>query len=478
MKKLVSLFCLLGLTGCGLIPDYHSPPPVIETPSVWSAAFETSATQPLPWLEELSDPQLKALIDEALLHNHDLNAAAARVAAARATARIDGASRFPQLSGGLKGSRTQRNSTSGFRLTNPRTNSFGVDFTLSWELDVWGKLQNRSKAAELDFAASEFDYRAAQLSLAAGVASAWFRLIEADQQLGLAEKKVQAYDETRAIIHDSFVEGITAALDLRLARANLASAESQRDARRIERDQAVRGLEILLGRYPDASLVAAKQLPILKQPIAAGLPGELLRRRPDLLAAERRLLATDQRFTAAWKNLLPTFSFSASGGTNAAQLVDMFNYNNLVWNILGNLTQPIFQGGRLIAEKDQADAQTIEAASLYAQTALQAYYEVETALTAERLLHTQQQALQRTSEESMEAERLAFEEYNSGLTDMITLLEAQRRSYDAQSALLQISSQRLLNRIALYLALGGNLRAQAPEPLILTTDSFFFSLFD
>ncbi len=477
MRWQILLFPILGMGGCGLIPDYRTEPPTVPVPQAWSAAFDASATEPLPWLEALADPQLRTLIEEALAANYDLQAAAARVASARAAARIAGVDRFPQLAGGIKGSRTQRNSTSGFRITNPRTNSFGVDFTLNWELDVWGKLQNRSNAAKADFAASEQDYRAARLSLAAGVASAWFMLIEAGQQLRLAEQKVDAFEQTRSIIHDGFVAGIYGALDLRLARANLTAAQSQRDARKIDLDRAKRGLEVLLGRYPNAGLIAAKRLPTLKQPIETGLPGSLLRRRPDLVAAEQRLLAADQRFTAAWKNLLPTFSFSASGGTNAAQLADMFNYNNLVWNILGNLTQPIFQGGRLLAEKELADAQTLEAVSLYAQIILQAYYEVETALTAERLLQTQQAALQHTVQESVEAERLALEEYGSGLTDLITLLEAQRRSYDAQSALLQISAQRLVNRITLYLALGGNLTGQQPQPLP-ADDSFLFGLFD
>ncbi len=478
MRSFFTFLSFFSISACGIIPDYRSEPPAILPPTAWSANFDSIvSSEPLPWLEELADPQLNALIEEALLHNYDLKAAAARVLAARAIARIDGAPRFPQLSAGVKASRAQRNSTSGFRISNPRSNSFGVDFILSWELDVWGKLQNQAEAAELDFAASEFEYRAARLSLAANVASAWFRAVEAGQQLQLAEKKVRAFSETREIIHDGFVNGIASALDLRLARANLASAESQRDARRIDLDSAVRGLEILLGRYPDAGLIAANQLPELKQQVATGLPSNLLRRRPDIVVAEKRLLAADQRFTAAWKNLLPTFSFAAGGGTNAAQLADMLNYNTLVWNILGNLTQPIFQGGRLIAQKDQADAQTMEAAADYAKTILQAYYEVETALTAERLLTTQQLALQNTVEESIEAEQLALEEYSSGITDMITLLEAQRRSYDAQSSLLQISSQRLLNRIALFLALGGDLKAEPPEP-ILVNDSFFFSLFN
>jgi len=475
MRLFLSFYCLFLLTSCGIIPDFQTSAPNIISPETWNNDHKQA--EPQAWLAEFDSPQLTKLVDEALLHNYDLKAASARVSSARAIARINGADRFPQIAAGIIGSRSQRNSTSGFSISNPRSNNFGVDFTLSWELDVWGKLQNRSEAAEHDFVTAEMNYKAARLSLAAGVASVWFRAIESKQQLELTEKKVKTFNDTRSIIQDGFTSGINSALDLHLARANVAAAESQRDANRLNLDNTVRSLEILLGRYPSSKQITTHKLPELKQRPATGLPSTLLHRRPDLLAAERHLQAADQRYTAAWKNLLPSFSFAANGGTNAGQLADILNYNTLIWNIIGNLTQPIFQGGRLIAQKDQADAQTMEAAATYAQIILQAYFEVEIALTAERLLKTQQKSLQVATKESIEAEQLALEEYSAGLIDMITLLESQRRSYDAQSALLQISSQRLINRISLHLALGGDLKNPPvqPEPI---TESFFFSLFN
>lgn len=478
MRLLFSLVSLLFLLSCGIIPDYQSPKTQFDLPQQWSNIDNLSMQPPQPWLDDFNDPRLKTLVDEALANNYDLKAAASRVFMSQAQARINGAARFPQLSAGVRGSRAQRNSTSGFNISNPRSNTFGVDFTLSWELDVWGKLQNQAQAAEQDFVASEMDYQAARLSLAAGVASAWIKVIEASQQLQLAEKKVNTFDATLAIIQDGFISGIYSALDLRLARANVSVAKSQHDARHIDFDKAVRSLEVLLGRYPDAGMITTDKLPELNTQISTGLPGSLMRRRPDIVAAEQRLLAADQRFTAAWKNLLPSFSFSASGGSNAGQLADILDYDTLIWNILGNLTQPIFQGGRLIAQKNQADAQTMEAAANYAQTILQAYYEVETTIKSESLLTFQQQALKIAAEESIEAEHLALEEYSSGLIDMITLLEAQRRSYDAQSSLLLVSSQRLLNRIALHLALGGDIKAPATVAKPSANDSFFFNLFN
>jgi len=445
------------LSGCGLIPDHKIDPLDMAIPQQWqnqSGEIESDIIHHA-WLEDFNSLELKPLIDEALLHNYDLMAAAARVEAAQALVKINGADRFPQVSAAFDGGRAQRNSTGGFSISSPISNTFGVDFTLNWELDIWGKLQNQTNAAELDFKATEADYQAARLSLAANVAKSWFNLIEARLQSHLLEKKVIAFENARQIIEDGYALGVNSALDVRLARANVASAQSQFNAQNIQLDNATRALEILLGRYPRAEIKASEKFPILNQPITTGLPIALLRRRPDLLAAEKRLAGTDQRVSQAIKSFLPSLSLAANGGTNTSHIRDVLDYEALVWNIIGNLAQPIFQGGRLIAQKAQADANNHEALANYGQVVLQAFFEVETTIKAEHLLLQQEQVLQVAAKESIEAESLALEEYTAGIVDMITLLESQRRSYDAQSALFQISNQRLLNRVNLYLALGG-----------------------
>ncbi len=458
-SKNKTLFLLLVsaalLSGCGLIPDHQIEPVKMDIPVHWQAIENSNGMVSNDWINSFSMPELTHLITEALHYNFDLKAAAARVKTAQALVRINGADRFPQFSFGFDARRSQRNSTGGFRISSPISNSFGIDFSINWELDVWGKLQNRANAAELDFKASEADYRAARFSLAANVAKSWFNLIEARQQSHLLQKKVTAFETARQIIEDGYAIGVNSALDVRLARANVASAESQLQAQKIQLDNTSRALEVLLGRYPRAEIIGADQLPRLKHAVKLGLPVALLRRRPDILAAEHRLAASDQRVSEAIKSLLPTFSLSANAGTNTGDIRDVLNYDALVWNIIGNMTQPIFQGGRLIAGKFQADAINEEALANYGQIVLQAFFEVETAIKAEQLLEKQEQALSLAVTESVEAENLALEEYNAGIVDMTTLLEAQRRSYDAQSALLQISNQRLVNRINLYLALGG-----------------------
>ncbi|MEE8428484.1 MAG: TolC family protein, partial [Gammaproteobacteria bacterium] len=279
-------------------------------------------------------------------------------------------------------------------------------------------------------------------------------------QMELAAQTARSFRNNLAIIEEGFRSGINGALEVRLARANVAGAEGRWEARKILLDETVRTLEVLLGRYPSFSLALANKLPVINRDVPPGLPSELLARRPDLKAAELRFGATDERVKQARKNLLPSIRLTVSGGTSTDEFREMLNGDFLVWNIASNLTTPIFQGGRLRAQVDVSLADQEGALADYAQIVLQAFQEVESALTAERLLVAQEIALQTAATESVEAEKLAMEQYRAGLVDIITLLETQRRSFDAQSALIETSNQRLQNRVGLYLALGGSFSEQ------------------
>jgi outer membrane protein TolC len=186
------------------------------------------------------------------------------------------------------------------------------------------------------------------------------------------------------------------------------------------------------------------------------LPSDLLHRRPDLIAAERQLAASLERVKIAKKDLLPTISLSSSTGTSSGELRDILDPDLLIWNIAGNLTQPIFQGGRLLAGIDLANANSRSALANYAQVALNAFRELESLLAAEGFLQDELSASEQAAIESVAAEELAWQQYQRGLVDIITVLESQRRAFTAQSSLLSVMNNRLANRINLYLALGGN----------------------
>ena len=221
------------------------------------------------------------------------------------------------------------------------------------------------------------------------------------------------------------------------------------------REEDLRQLEVILGRYPGAGLAAPQTLPGLPHPVPAGLPAELIARRPDLAAAERRLAALDRRVAGARRSLYPRLSLTGSAGTASNELGDLVDTDFSVWNLVGNLVQPLFQGGRLRANVDLQRARLEEAVNGFGQAALTAFLEVEHTLVAEDLLARRQVALDEAARQAEGARRLALEQYRYGLTDYIVVLESERRALLAQSEALAVRRARLDARVDLHLALGG-----------------------
>jgi outer membrane protein TolC len=219
--------------------------------------------------------------------------------------------------------------------------------------------------------------------------------------------------------------------------------------------QVVRGLEIVVGRYPRAELALAADLPGLPPPVPAGLPSELLERRPDLIAAERRVAAAFHAIQVAKAARLPRMALTASGGHSTSELLRLANVSSTFWTVFANFLAPIFDGGALKAQVDIATAEQQAALALYGQTALRAFSEVETALASEQLLADQQAYLERVLAQDSDALRLGRIRYNVGATDLLDVLQLQTRQLDSNFELIGVRADRLTNRVALHLALGG-----------------------
>ncbi|HJP29882.1 MAG TPA: TolC family protein [Candidatus Latescibacteria bacterium] len=435
-------------------------------PESWTTKRDTTPVLDR-WWTSFEDTLAVHLVREALTNNHSVQIAAANVAASQAQARIAGAARLPQASAAGSGSRNKR-SFIGFPIPgaagqtqSTTSTSFSADVAVSWELDLWGRLRAGHAATIADLQAVEADWRAARLSLVAQTLRAYFGVVEAQRQVNLAEATVQSYDLSNRQVQSRYERGLRPTLDLLLSRASLSSAESVMHQRRLQLDVAVRQLEVLVGRYPAGRLRTSTRLPGVPSPIPAGLPAELIGRRPDLAAAQRRLAASDARVAEARRNLYPRIGLTASGGRSSEELGDLLDGDFGVWNLVGNLTQPLFQGGRLRAGIDLAEAHAERAVVGYAQAALRAFAEVESGLAAEGLLANQESALTAASRESTDARILAEQRYAKGLTDLLTLLTSQRASFDAESRLLAVQRQRLETRIDLHLALGGGFTLDA-----------------
>jgi len=448
------------MLACASAPKTRHPAIKVEIPQQWAAGTTAPGAVDSLWWSDFGDARLDSLVAEALQNNFDLQTAATRVDAAVAQARIIGAPLSPQLGMDFNASRRKQIFV-GFPIPGAKgvlssiSNSFGVSLDVSWELDLWGRLRADKAAALADAQAAYADLSAAHLSLAAQTAKAWFAAIEARHQVDLAEATVEnfrhSYDQVRA----RYDRGLRPSLDLRLSLSNLATAEDLLYQRRLQFENVQRQLEVLLGRYPAAALTISDELPAMPEPVPAGLPLEIVARRPDLVAMERRLAASGARVAQARRALYPRISLTSSTGTLSNEIKDLLNGDFLVWSVLGNLLQPLFQGGRLRAGVALARAQSEQALAAYAQSLLNAFAEIESALAAERYLAGRQQALETATEQALAARQLADERYQRGLAELITVLESQRRAFESESQLMAVRRQRLEARVDLYLALGG-----------------------
>jgi len=439
----------------------------VAVPPRWDAAEteEPAAANPPEldrWWRRFGDPELDRLVDAAFEHNHDLRAAAAAVAAAEARARIAGAELEPRIGVGVDAARRQQVFVglpipgSGGVLKS-RSTSYGASLDVSWEADLWGRLRSGEAAATSDLAASRADYRGARLSLAGQVTKVWLARLEAERQLALAARTVASRRTTTERIDARYRRGLAPPVELRLARTSEAQAASDLELRRRQLDAADRQLQILLGRYPSRTADADAGLPPVPSPVPAGLPAELVRRRPDLLAAERRLAAAGWRVEEARRALYPRLTLTGSGGTSSDQLGDLLDGDFTVWSLAGGLLQPLFQGGRLRAAVELAEADRERALRGYLGAVLAAFSEVETALAAESFLAAEEAALAGAADEARAAARLAEDRYLAGVGDYLQLLESQRQSFATESRLLAVRARRLTNRVDLHLALGGGL---------------------
>ncbi len=460
MRPVLSILSLL-LAACAAAPQVNPPDVDVTIPERWAAGKAGATPADTLWWRSFDDETLTGLVAEALARNHNLHASAARVRAAAARAKIAGAPLYPDAGGRVSGSRRKQNFIglpipgSGNGVLTSTSSSFGLSLDVSWELDLWNRLGAGASAALADAQAARADHRGARLSLAGQTAKTWFAAVEARRQVELSEATVRNFRTSSEVVRERYRRGLRHALDLRRALSDLAGAEAVLQQRLLILDATRRQLEVLLGRYPAAALTPGRTLPKLPEAIPAGLPANLVSRRPDLMAAERRLAASYARYKEARRALYPRISLTGSAGTSTRDLKDLLDGDFSVWNLAGNILQPLFQGGRIRGSIQLAASQSEQAVSAYVQSVLSAYAEVETALAAESLLARRQAALETATQQALAARRLAEDRYAGGLVDLNTMLDAQRGAYASESQLISVRRQRLENRVNLHLALGG-----------------------
>jgi NodT family efflux transporter outer membrane factor (OMF) lipoprotein len=440
----------IALSGCATTPQQETPQADLPVAEQWAAASTPAGDVEPGWLARFSDAGLEALVKEALVHNYDLQIAAAQLDAASAAARKAASAYTPSVDLAASAGRSG-NTDSGASAQS----TLGVSLDVAWEVDVWGRVRAGASAAESQSRAAALDLQSARHSLAAQVAKAWLAAIEANLQRTLAADSVDDLAETLRIVEVRFREGQVSLQDVHLARTDLALAEEQHEAASNAAREAARAIELLLGRYPRAELAVRGGLPALTSLPAAGLPAQLLERRPDLRAAEARIAAAFSLSEQARAARLPRINLTSSLGTTSDALRNLADPVNTFWQLGINLLQPLIDGGRLRADVDIADARQREAVAAYAKRAQGAFAEVERTLTAAGSLQRRVEHLRAAEQAASEAHRLMALRYQAGESDLLNVLEAHRRWLDARKGVLRVALQQHLERVNLALALGG-----------------------
>jgi NodT family efflux transporter outer membrane factor (OMF) lipoprotein len=428
-----------------VLPD-GAPPP-----TAWTGGGAAPGAVEGGWLATFADPELDSLVAEAIAHNADLQAAAARVEQAAGYVRAAGGEIYPSVDLLARGGTNLGDST-GLE---------GGLLSVSWELDVWGRVRYGIRGAKAQYAASEADFAYARQSLAALVAKSWFLATEATLQRDLARDTVAAAGNLLDLAQMRLRVGAGTELDVTTARLNL---ETYRDSLRqldLARKQSLRSLELLVGRYPAAALAAAVQLGTLPPGVPAGLPSELLERRPDVLAAEQRVAAAFNLAREAKAARLPRFSLTASVSDLSSEFFVLQNRDNPVWSVGGTVFAPLFSGGTLKAKVEIRTAEQKEAMAHYVQTALKAFGDVENALSSEFALADREQILTAAVGDAQRALRLAETRYRVGSGDLRQVEQQQLAYQSARMNLLRVQSERRVQRVNLHLALGGDFAPSA-----------------
>ena len=412
------------------------------------------------WLDTFQDNDLSKYVEIALKNNPDLLISAATLKTAIENVTITGANLWPSVSASIsnndieiQGDQFNSGLNSGIN-TDVRTISGTLN--VSWEADIWGKLTQRKKAAVYDALAQSELYNNAEFSLVANVSRAWYNLVTNKLQLDLAYQRLDSFRRTSDLIEENYKRGLRSALDVYSSRTDVQTQISSLADTKLSYTESLRTFKTLLGQYPNTDLTFEADLPDLNEPIPAGLPAELLTRRPDIKASQLQYEAQIATAKSANRDRYPSITFNGSISDSRDSFNQLFEDNSLVLRLLTGVTQPIFQAGELKSREQQALYQAEAAYATLVKTTLNAYQEVENALSRETLLTEQKDAIQEAVGFAENGFELALDRYQSGIENYTTVLESQRRLFDSKRSEINIRNALLQNRIGTHLALGGD----------------------
>lgn len=455
---------ILVLAGCAVGPDYRQP--VVETPVAYKETQGWKMAEPQDraplgrWWEIYGDPQLNALVQQVELSNQNIRAAEAKYRQALALLGVARAGYFPTLSAGLAVNRGQSVSASGTILpAAPIGNTDRISLSASWEADVWGRIGRTVESNQASAEASAADLQAALLSAQSTLAQTYLQLRINDVERQLLEQTVAAYERSLQITRNRHEAGVAGRIDVAQAETQLKSTQAQAIDLGVQRSQLEHAIALLVGKAPaDFKLEPNNSLPSIPD-IPVGVPSELLERRPDIAAAERRAAAANAQIGIAQAALFPSLMLSASTGYQSSSFANLISLPNRFWSLGPALAATLFDGGARLAQKEQAIAVFDNNVAAYRQTVLTGFQEVEDNLSALRILGEEAKVQQEAAKSAAESVTLANNQYVAGTVSYLNVVSAQATSLGADKSGLDITGRRLIASVSLLKALGGDWRS-------------------
>ncbi len=457
----LGVFAAIGLAGCTLGPEPERPVTAAELGDAYVHAEGAPGDEPpevSPWWRTFGDATTVELVELALDNNSDLRVAAARVLEAEANLRRAGGARLPQV--GVGASLSEQRVSFVLPEIGRRTvdsTTYAYDLNVGWQADLFGRLRRTQQSQWASLLAEEAAKAAVVHAVVAGVVRARVLVASAGRALEINREITSSWETTTRTVERRYRAGIAGAVELHLARENLAASRASEAVISAGLEQARLALDVLVGRRPGSADALSRTLPVLPdlEPVPVGLPASLLDRRPDLRQAEMQLAGATYGVGAAIANLYPDLSLTGSVGENGDRAGEL-DLSNFVYNIIANLSAPVFSGGQRRAEVAAARARAEQAAALYAGAVLEALREVEDALVLGEATVTSYRLTAERVAEARSADRIAKERYQRGVESLLTVLETERRLRLAEQALITSTSDVWNARIDLFLALGGD----------------------
>ncbi|MEN5180746.1 efflux transporter outer membrane subunit [Comamonas testosteroni] len=463
-KKLIPtvLAAALLASGCSLIPalDKTAAPVADQYPVASTQGQQVAAD--IPWQNYFTDPRLQQLIQIALDNNRDLRVAVLNIEQARALYQVQGSQQFPEV--GVSAAATRQRS----QITGSYGNAFSVGVGIqNWEIDFFGRISSLKEQALAQYLATEEGRKAAQISLVASVANAWLALQADEELMDLSRRTLETRQESIKLTKLRLDSGVASELDYRQAQSLTENAKATLAQQTRQRALDANALTLLLGQTPPQELLASLQgkrlsdLPVMAD-VPAGLPSDLMLRRPDVRQAEQSMIAANANIGAARALFYPSISLTANAGFASSELSDLFDSKSKGFTIAPSLYLPIFNAGRNQANLEVAEAQKKIAAAQYEKSIQTAFREVSDSLVSRQTLADQLQSQEAQVEAESARLKLSDLRYTNGVASYLDLLDAQRSLFALQQTVVQVRLAQLQNQVGLYKALGGGWTDEAP----------------